>query len=283
MQLAALDDEPFAQRLEHPRCNPLGLACVGDAVQQHRELVAAESRGRVARAHERVDPRGDALQQSIAGAVSETVVDRLEVVEIDEQHRYRTSAAQPGCQRVPEPVFEQRPVRQARERVVECLMPQLVLHRDPLADVPHVEHQPADRRIGEAVLGHDLHVNPTAVGVAQADAHLPTGASSSHSPQERVEQQLIVRVRHRGDRGVQPRTGLDAEQATHRSCLPAHAQITSQHHHDFARVIHERADPLLAAALHRALLVRQRAAPTHARQPPTEHRQQRNPQQHRAD
>jgi hypothetical protein len=74
-------------------------------------------------------------------------------------------------------------------------MPQFVLHRDPLADIAHVEHQPADCRIGEAVLGHDLHVQPAAGGVPQAHAHRPSPVARDHGPQEGVEERLIIRVR----------------------------------------------------------------------------------------
>ncbi len=114
-QLAVLEDEPLVQRVADPGRDAVRLRCMDDAVEQHRELVAAESSRRVGRTHERVDPRGHVLKHGIAGAVSEAVIDRLEIVEIDEQHRQRPSAPCPGRERVPQPVFEQRPVRQAGE------------------------------------------------------------------------------------------------------------------------------------------------------------------------
>ena len=63
------------------------------AVGDHHELVAAEAPERVGLAHDRRQPRCDRAQQLVAGAVAERVVDRLEVVEIDEQRGDRGS----GC------------------------------------------------------------------------------------------------------------------------------------------------------------------------------------------
>ena len=56
-----------------------------EAVEQHRELVAAEARDGVGRAHARAQALGDRDQQLVADRVAERVVDGLEVVEVDEQ------------------------------------------------------------------------------------------------------------------------------------------------------------------------------------------------------
>ena len=60
------------------------LAADGD---RDRELVAAEARDQVAGAQHAPHALGDDLEQVVAGAVAERVVDHLEVVEVDEQHR----------------------------------------------------------------------------------------------------------------------------------------------------------------------------------------------------
>ena len=56
-----------------------------EAVEQDGELVAAEARDGVARAHARAQALGDRDQQLVADRVAERVVDGLEVVDVDEQ------------------------------------------------------------------------------------------------------------------------------------------------------------------------------------------------------
>ena len=65
---------------------------VGDvdrlALHDDDELVAAEPGEHIALAQRRPQPLGHDLQQLVADLVPEAVVDRLEVVEVDEQHRH---------------------------------------------------------------------------------------------------------------------------------------------------------------------------------------------------
>ena len=64
--------------------------------QQH-ELVAAEARRRVARPQHAAQPLGDRQQELVAGRVARAVVDDLEVVEVEEEHRHeRLRARRPG-------------------------------------------------------------------------------------------------------------------------------------------------------------------------------------------
>ena len=60
---------------------------LGDVLEQDRELVAAEARGHVGAARARVQPARELDQHLVAGGVAERVVDRLEVVEVEEDHR----------------------------------------------------------------------------------------------------------------------------------------------------------------------------------------------------
>ena len=53
---------------------------LGDLLEQERKLVSAESRHRVARAHNTAESLRDLLQQLIARVVAETVVYLLEAV-----------------------------------------------------------------------------------------------------------------------------------------------------------------------------------------------------------
>jgi len=67
--------------------------------------------------------------------VAERVVDDLETVEIEEQQSGPRPAPQRLYQGALEAVEQECPVRQAGQRVVEGLMPQLFLERLALADV----------------------------------------------------------------------------------------------------------------------------------------------------
>ena len=60
---------------------------VGDVLDQDGELVSAEARGRVGRAHGLEQASGDLPQHLVARGVAEAVVDRLEVVEVEEDDR----------------------------------------------------------------------------------------------------------------------------------------------------------------------------------------------------
>jgi hypothetical protein len=78
-----------------------------------------------------VSPVGERGQQPISGGVSERVVDRLEVVDVEEQDRHDRPVALGPVQRHPEPIEEEAPVRQTSERIVEGLMGEAAL--EPLA------------------------------------------------------------------------------------------------------------------------------------------------------
>ncbi len=129
----------WAQRLED------ALRQVGDRVvglhvlNQDGELVTAQP-GRCVRRPEAADEvRRHLLQQEIALAVSQAVVDRLEVVQIDEEHGQVRSRPSGAGQRVIEPVLEQGLVGQAGQRVVEGPVGQLVFEALAVGDVPEAQ------------------------------------------------------------------------------------------------------------------------------------------------
>ena len=66
------------------RCS--ALACAG-LRGEHAELVAAEAHDGVLRAHGVDERRGGVAQQLVAGVVAEAVVDGLEAVEVEREHR----------------------------------------------------------------------------------------------------------------------------------------------------------------------------------------------------
>ena len=73
---------------------------LGRAVlEQHAELVAAQARQRVAFAQPRPQHDADLAQQLVAGRVAAGVVDELELVEIEIEHRVVAAVARAARQR----------------------------------------------------------------------------------------------------------------------------------------------------------------------------------------
>ena len=92
---------------------------LGHLQQQHREFVAAQARHRVRGPHHAGQPPRDLDQDDITRAVPETVVDRLELVQIEQQHTRRPVAAVGAGAGLPDPVAQQRPVGQTGQRIVK--------------------------------------------------------------------------------------------------------------------------------------------------------------------
>ena len=78
-----------------------------DAGLDDGEFVAADARHRVDLAHAMAKPRRHHLEQLIAHRMAERVVDALEAVEIEKQHRELVAAADAG-QRLGEPLAKQQ-------------------------------------------------------------------------------------------------------------------------------------------------------------------------------
>ena len=81
-----VDLERLPQRLREHLGELDGSGRVGDARQEHAELVAAEPGDRVALAESALQPRPERAEQEVAALVPERVVHVLEAVEVDEHH-----------------------------------------------------------------------------------------------------------------------------------------------------------------------------------------------------
>ena len=90
-------------------------------------------------------------QQLVAAAVPERVVDGLEVVEVEQQHRDHAVGAGRPAERVVDPVHHQRAVGQAGQRVVQRLVLELVLQLLPAYGGPQRRGDGLDER--DVVLG----------------------------------------------------------------------------------------------------------------------------------
>ena len=89
---AAADRERRAQRVLNAERDRVRLLLVADAVQQNRELVAAQPRQRVSLAQARLEPPRHGDEQLVADQVAEAVVDDLEAIEIEVQRREPVAA-----------------------------------------------------------------------------------------------------------------------------------------------------------------------------------------------
>ena len=165
------------------------------------ELVAADARDEIVVADRRAHALADRHQQRVARHVAERVVDRLELVEVDEQHRVHAVGVRARVlERRREPLLEERAVRQAGQRVVGRLVaqPRLVGLEQPAAlDLGAVRLRVREREAHEVdeelqaaqrLAARDLAVG-RAVGAEVAD-HLALGVAQHHA--QRVA--LVPRV-----------------------------------------------------------------------------------------
>ena len=118
-------EAPLRDRCRHierseDRCRRRGRARrILGVAQQDGELVTTEASNHISVGDTALQTSGDLDQQRIASGVSEAVVDRLEVVEIDEQHGAVTPVVLPDG--LLQMRAEQRAVGQTRERIVQRL------------------------------------------------------------------------------------------------------------------------------------------------------------------
>ncbi len=107
--------------------DPLGLVRTARAGEQDGELVTGETGHRVGVADAADHALAEEPDQGVTALVAEVVVGRLEVVDVEEQHRRRRAGLPAGDVGLGQPLHEEGTVRQAGERVVEGLVAQPVL------------------------------------------------------------------------------------------------------------------------------------------------------------
>ena len=124
--LGAVDLQRLLHRGRDAPAEPERDALV-DVLADDHELVAAEPRDRVGRAHGGREPARERDQHRVAGGVAVEVVDALEVVDVDVEHRGAGARALGVRERVLEPVAAERAVGQPRQRVVQRLVADALL------------------------------------------------------------------------------------------------------------------------------------------------------------
>ena len=166
------DVERSGQSLLQPLGNRDRILWRADVVEQDRELVATEARRRVGRPQVGGDPFGHTGKQGVAKQVTKAVVDELEAVEVEEQHREMlVGVTVRSGHRHSQPVEEQRAVRQPRQGVVQRGVPELAFKLLAFVDVG----QRPDHAGGHAVRAADNQrpaQHPQVAAVAATDAVL---------------------------------------------------------------------------------------------------------------
>ena len=155
----------------------LAVALVG-VLEQDGELVAAEPRGEVVRAHAAADALGRGHQHGVAGGVPGMVVDPLEVVEVEEQHG--ADPAGPG-ERLVHAAHEQRAVGEVGERVAVGLALERALQ---LAHAPDRLLQPVELERHAGVAGERLE--QPQLGRAERPRGAEAVAEQHHADQPRL-------------------------------------------------------------------------------------------------
>ena len=146
------------------------LVRVGHAVEQDRELVAAEPGDGVRRPHGRLEPPRDRDQQPVSRLVAERVVDELEAVEVEEEDggRRLRGGALGTADRLVEAVEEEHAVRQAGEGVVHRVVLEALLGLLAVGDIGLAADDPRGVTLGVAD-GHAAGEHPAVAAVAVLD------------------------------------------------------------------------------------------------------------------
>ena len=144
--------------------------------EQESKFVTAEARRGVADAGHAPNPLSDCPQHLVADAMAERIVDRLEVVEIDEQHDDRIGVGTDHPQRVIHTVEKQRPVRESGQFVVERPVTQLSFQIALLGHITDRGDPAVDGVTTEQIGDRGLHPATVAIDTHQARLELDHAA-----------------------------------------------------------------------------------------------------------
>src|SRR5579864_3358649 len=156
--LLAVEVERLVQELDDPLSHVCSILWPGGLLEQDRELVATEAGRRVGGTNARGQPLGHLQKNLVPGRMSEAVVDRLEIVQVEEDDRDTGVLTPRPDKGMADPLVEQRAVGQVGHRVVERLALQLFLELLTLADVAPVQDDSPNRRIVKEIRVEDLEM-----------------------------------------------------------------------------------------------------------------------------
>ena len=135
----------------------------GETLRDERELVAADAGDRLAGAGRQLQPLRDLDQQLVADGVPERVVDELELVHVEQDHRRAAAVSLAPGDRLRQPVEEERPVQQPGQLVVERPASELLLERVALGRVARDPPEVQRRALRLDEVAADLDEHATAV------------------------------------------------------------------------------------------------------------------------
>ena len=174
----------------------LHVCTPGHALHHHHELVAPQAADRILPAHRLRQPGSHRAQQPVADVVAQGVVDALEAVQVDEQHRH-LRVHRPGLrQRRLQALLAQRAIGQLRQHIMvrqeaDALHVELAVG-DVNGDADVVRH-----RTALAAFAYGRHHEPGRIGLARAaaKAHLALpGFALAHGVQDTLAQRRIATV-----------------------------------------------------------------------------------------
>ena len=197
-------------RLAEIECRPAGLhqplgeherlLAVAEIRGHQRELVAAEPRRRVRGTDHAPHALRQIAQQPIAGRVAIAVVDVLEAIDVEDHQRGPRAEPPRAGQGLDQPVEQQEPVGQARQRVVGEQMADTLLGAPPLGDLPRerlvgvpqldgaVGHRGLQALTGLVEPAHQGRVLEMQLGrAAQGPVHLPADDREPDRVQQREQ------------------------------------------------------------------------------------------------
>ena len=180
------------ERLPDRRINSInelsGFRLSLDSGLNDGELVTAEPRRHVGRLQACAQPFGDALEKLIADRMAEGVVDALELVDVDIEHR-ELFAGPERLQRLFQPFAKQHPVRQVGQRVVMRQMGDFLVGARALGDVLDRGHPAA--RLQRPVDDLDRPA-------ARRFRELPRGLAERHGADDGVAERVDIAVKGSG-------------------------------------------------------------------------------------
>ena len=239
------------------------FARLGNLLQQHAELVAADARDKVVAAHAGAQPRGDHLEEPVSDVVPQAVVHLLEVVEIDEQHRHGLVVTPRVRHRLAGALVEHRPVGQPGQRVVvrEKLEASRVVlqldggeaqvflsalqRRDVVAQHVEAEHRAAGRQVRHA--GHLQRALAGSLGAVELELELDLLAGE-HALEMRLHARVVLLAEHLRDAAPEQALLRDAEPVVVGAVAGAEARLAVEVGDERRHVVRDQAQPLFALA-----------------------------------
>src|SRR5205814_7841758 len=138
--------------------------------QEHRELITAEPGHGIPGTKRRGDPSPDGHQQLVAHLVAERVVDRLEIIQVEEENGNPAFRVRAQCVIEVDP--ESGPIGKVGKRVMERLVGQLLLEGLTLAHVSHVQDKASHgwqlEQVGDRQDRKSTRLNSSHLGISYA-------------------------------------------------------------------------------------------------------------------